>query len=118
MKLVLLGPPGVGKGTQGRMLSEWYGVPLIATGEILRDAVVRGTPLGKEAKTVMDSGQLVNDEIVVGLVRERVAQPDAARGFILDGFPRTVEQAKALRQRLAEASLLQLQRLAGALATG
>ncbi len=102
MRLVLLGPPGVGKGTQGRRLATARGWALISTGEMLREAVANRTPLGVEAKRVMDAGQLVNDDIMIGLVRERTAQPDAVRGFLLDGFPRTVPQADALQRVLAE----------------
>jgi adenylate kinase len=92
----------VGKGTQGRRLAVERGWPLISTGEILRDAVARGTALGLEAKRVMDQGRLVPDEVMIGLVRERSAAPDAARGFVLDGFPRTVRQAEALEAMLLE----------------
>jgi len=98
MNLILLGPPGAGKGTQGRRLSERYSIPEISTGDILREAVRKGTPLGQEAKIYMDRGALVPDEIMIGLVRERLAQDDTERGFILDGFPRTVVQAEALTQ--------------------
>ena len=101
MRIVLLGPPGVGKGTQGRRLAEDKGWALISTGEILRDAVARGTPLGLEARRRMDAGLLVPDEVMIGLVRERSTEPDAARGFVLDGFPRTVPQAEALDAMLA-----------------
>jgi adenylate kinase len=96
MRLVLLGPPGVGKGTQGRRLATDQGWALISTGEILRDAVARGTPLGLEARRRMDAGLLVPDEVMIGLVRDRSAEADAAKGFVLDGFPRTVPQAEAL----------------------
>jgi adenylate kinase len=102
MRLVLLGPPGVGKGTQGRRLATEHGWALISTGEILRDAVAKGTPLGIEAKRVMDQGRLVPDDVMIGLVRVRSAEPDAAEGFVLDGFPRTVPQAEALEAVLAE----------------
>ena len=102
MRLILLGPPGVGKGTQGRMLAAEHGWVLISTGEILRDAVAKGTPLGLEARRGMDQGKLVPDDVMIGLVRERSAQPDAAKGFVLDGFPRTVPQAEALEKVLAE----------------
>jgi adenylate kinase len=102
MRLVLLGPPGVGKGTQGRRLAQDHGWALISTGEILRDAVARGTPLGLEARRRMDQGLLVPDEVMVGLVRERSAQRDATEGFVLDGFPRTVPQAQALDAMLTE----------------
>jgi adenylate kinase len=100
VRLVLLGPPGVGKGTQGRRLATENGWALISTGEILREAVGRGTPLGVEAQRRMEAGLLVPDEVMIGLVRERSAEPDAARGFVLDGFPRTVPQAEALDQVL------------------
>jgi adenylate kinase len=98
---VLLGPPGVGKGTQGRRLATERGWALISTGEMLRDAVARQTPLGLEARRLMDAGFLVGDDVMVGLVRDRTAQPDAARGVVLDGFPRTVPQADALDALLA-----------------
>jgi adenylate kinase len=101
MRVVLLGPPGVGKGTQGRLLAAAFGWPLVSTGEILRDAATRGTPLGLEARRVMDAGHLVSDEVMIGLVRERTAEADARNGFILDGFPRTVPQASALDGLLA-----------------
>ena len=96
MRVVLLGPPGVGKGTQGRQLALERGWALISTGEMLRDAVAKRTPLGIEAQRMMDAGLLVGDDVMIGLVRERCAEPDAARGFVLDGFPRTVPQAEAL----------------------
>lgn len=96
MNLILLGPPGAGKGTQGHQLSERYNIPEISTGDILRSAVRKGTPLGQEAKSYMDRGALVPDEVMVGIVRERLAQADTERGFILDGFPRTVAQAEVL----------------------
>jgi adenylate kinase len=99
--LVMLGAPGVGKGTQGRRLAAVCGCALISTGEILREAVARGTPLGIEAQRQMDSGQLVDDEVMIGLVRERTGEPDAREGFVLDGFPRTVPQAEALDAMLA-----------------
>ncbi len=102
MRIVLLGPPGVGKGTQGRRLAAEQGTPLISTGEMLREAVARGTPLGLEARKQMDAGRLVPDEVMVGLVRERTARADARAGFVLDGFPRTVAQAEALDAMLAE----------------
>ncbi|MDH4028344.1 MAG: adenylate kinase [Nitrospirota bacterium] len=102
MKLVLLGAPGAGKGTQAKMLIEKYGIPQISTGDILRKAVADGTPLGKEAKSFMDSGGLVPDSVVIGLVKERLAQPDCRKGYILDGFPRTTPQAEALDKVLAE----------------
>jgi adenylate kinase len=96
VRLVTIGPPGAGKGTQARLLQERYGVPQISTGDILRDAVERDTPLGRRARAVMDRGELVPDDAVIGIVGERLARGDAARGFVLDGFPRTVPQARAL----------------------
>ncbi|TNF53654.1 nucleoside monophosphate kinase, partial [bacterium] len=104
MRLVLLGAPGAGKGTQAIKLIEKYGIPQISTGDILRKAVADGTPLGKEAKVIMDKGELVTDEIVIGLVKERLAQDDCKNGYILDGFPRTTPQAEALDSVLAEMS--------------
>jgi adenylate kinase len=101
VRLVLLGPPGVGKGTQGRRLANESGWALISTGEILRDAVARGTPLGLEAKRRMEAGLLVPDDVMVGLVRDRTTEPDATNGFVLDGFPRTVPQAEALDTMLS-----------------
>ena len=101
MNLILLGPPGAGKGTQGHRLSERYNIPEISTGAILRSAVHKGTPLGLEAKSYMDRGALVPDEVMIGIIRERLGQDDTERGFILDGFPRTVAQAEDL-SRLSE----------------
>jgi adenylate kinase len=98
----MLGAPGVGKGTQGRRLAAACGCALISTGEILREAVARGTALGLEARRQMDSGRLVDDDVMIGLVRERTSELDARAGFVLDGFPRTVPQAKALDAMLAE----------------
>lgn len=102
MRIVLLGAPGSGKGTQAQRLQAKYGVPQVSSGDLLRDAVARGTELGKQAKSVMDAGQLVSDDIVLGLIRERLSRPDAANGFILDGFPRNIEQANALNALLEE----------------
>ncbi|OGW61862.1 MAG: adenylate kinase [Nitrospirae bacterium RBG_16_64_22] len=96
MRIILLGPPGAGKGTQAKRLMDAEGIPQISTGDILRKAVADQTPLGREAKSVMDSGGLVPDQVVIGLIRERLGQSDAVKGFILDGFPRTVPQAEAL----------------------
>jgi adenylate kinase len=101
MRVVFLGPPGSGKGTQARRLSERHAVPAISTGDILRDAVRRGTPLGQQAGAIMESGGLVPDATMIELVRERLEAADARRGFILDGFPRTVAQALALEKLLA-----------------
>jgi adenylate kinase len=102
MQVVLLGPPGVGKGTQGRRLAGERGWALISTGEMLRDAIARSTPLGAEAKKLMDQGLLVPDDVMIGLVRERTLEPDALAGFLLDGFPRTIPQADALEAFLQE----------------
>lgn len=102
MRIVLLGAPGSGKGTQSQKLQAKYGVPQVSSGDILRDAVARGTELGLKAKAVMDAGQLVSDDIVLGLIRDRLSRPDAANGFILDGFPRNIDQAKALENLLED----------------
>jgi adenylate kinase len=96
MRIVFLGPPGSGKGTQAKLLAKRLGVPAVSTGDMLREAVRRQTELGRRAKAIMEAGELVPDDVVIGLIRERIGMPDAARGFILDGFPRTVEQAQAL----------------------
>lgn len=105
MRLIFLGPPGAGKGTQARTLAEAEGIPQIATGDMLRDAAARGTRLGLEAKSYMDRGALVPDEVVVGLVAERLEAPDATKGFVLDGFPRTLAQAEALERMLKDRDL-------------
>jgi adenylate kinase len=105
MRLIFLGPPGAGKGTQARTLATEQGVPQIATGDMLREAVAKGTRLGLEAKSYMNQGALVPDDVVVGLVAERLAAPDAGKGFILDGFPRTAAQAAALERLLKDRGL-------------
>jgi len=98
MKLILLGPPGAGKGTQANFIRERYGIPQISTGDMLRAAVKAGTPLGQAAKKVMDAGQLVSDDIMIGLVTERLKEPDCRNGYLFDGFPRTIPQAEALKK--------------------
>lgn len=97
MRLVLLGGPGAGKGTQAAFITNKYGIPQISTGDMLRAAVKVGTPLGLAAKKVMDSGGLVSDDIIIGLVKQRIKEPDCAKGFLFDGFPRTIPQAEAMR---------------------
>jgi adenylate kinase len=97
MRLILLGAPGAGKGTQATFICQKYGIPQISTGDMLRAAVKAGTPLGLAAKKVMDSGALVGDDIIIGLVKERIAQTDCAKGFLFDGFPRTIPQADAMK---------------------
>ncbi|HSS28170.1 MAG TPA: adenylate kinase [Usitatibacter sp.] len=97
MRLILLGGPGAGKGTQAAFITKRYGIPQISTGDMLRAAVKAGTPLGLAAKQVMDRGDLVSDEIIIGLVKERIAAPDAKAGFLFDGFPRTIPQAEAMK---------------------
>ena len=100
MRIILLGPPGAGKGTQAKIISERFGIPQISTGDILRKAIREQTDLGRRAKAFMDDGQLVPDDLVTGIVNDRLAEPDCSRGFILDGFPRTLFQAEALTESL------------------
>ena len=97
MRLILLGPPGAGKGTQATFVKEAFGIPQISTGDMLRAAVKAGTPLGLAAKKIMDSGALVSDDIIIGLVRDRLKEPDCANGYLFDGFPRTIPQAEAMK---------------------
>ncbi len=96
MRIILLGPPGAGKGTQAQHIMEHYAIPQISTGDMLRAAVKAGTPLGLAAKKIMDSGELISDDIIIGLVKERISEDDCANGFLFDGFPRTIPQAEAL----------------------
>lgn len=96
MRTILLGPPGAGKGTQAQVIMEAYGIPQISTGDMLRAAVKSGSELGQQVKSVMDSGALVSDDLIISLVKERIAQPDCEKGFLFDGFPRTIPQAEAL----------------------
>lgn len=105
MRLILLGPPGAGKGTQAAWLKETFQIPQLSTGEMLREAVAKGTEVGREAKAIMEAGRLVSDEIINRIVAERIDAPDCASGFILDGFPRTIPQAEALDLMLAERGL-------------
>src|SRR5512144_1345105 len=101
LNLVVLGPPGAGKGTQADRFANEHGIPKISTGDILREAVAAETPLGKIAKAAIDAGRLVSDDVMIGIVRDRLSRPDVANGFVLDGFPRTVVQARALDEIMA-----------------
>jgi adenylate kinase len=105
MRLLLLGPPGAGKGTQAERIAAKYRIPHLSTGDMLREAVAANTEIGRQAKSIMDAGRLVPDDVMIRLVAERIAQPDCARGFILDGFPRTLAQAEALDRLLEERGL-------------
>lgn len=105
MRLILLGPPGAGKGTQSARIVERFGIPQLSTGDMLRAAVKAGTPVGLKAKAIMDAGNLVPDEVVIGIVADRIEEADARKGFILDGFPRTIAQAEALDRMLVEKGL-------------
>ncbi len=100
MNLIFMGPPGAGKGTQAKLLIDRFGIPQVSTGDILRAAIKGGTPLGQEAKRYIDAGELVPDSVVIGIVEERFKEPDCEKGFLLDGFPRTIPQAEALDQLL------------------
>jgi len=108
MKVILLGGPGAGKGTQANYIKERYNIPQISTGDMLRAAVKAGTPLGIEAKKVMDAGGLVSDDIILGLIDERIKQDDCANGFLFDGFPRTLEQADALKQKVTVDAVVEI----------
>lgn len=109
MKIILLGPPGAGKGTQAQFLKSHFNIPQISTGDMLRQAINDGTDLGLQAKAIMDSGKLVSDDLIIALVKERLAQPDCANGFLLDGFPRTLPQAEALTNVIDMDTVIEIQ---------
>ena len=109
MRMIILGPPGAGKGTQSAMLCKHFGIPQISTGDMLRAAIAAGSPVGLKAKSIIERGELVPDDVILGVVKERIAEPDCANGFLLDGFPRTLPQAEALSEIVALDAVIQIQ---------